>query len=134
MSFAPSIETVPSVKFMEKKLKRGKKNLRKEMIKKIKLGPEDIRTAAPDFPFGTATAVGLVRVIDKINELIDELRPEEKWPMKEGQREMWAVLGSAGGIYGFASSADKAKQMQRDYWNIGNRKPERYLVTFKKWG
>ncbi len=55
-----------------------------------------------------------------------------EWPLEEGEREMWAILGSSGGIYGFASSCDKARHMQQNYWNIGNRKPIKYLVKFKR--
>ena len=53
-------------------------------------------------------------------------------PLEEGKREMWAILGKSGGLYGFAPSSWKAKKIQRDYWNIGCRKPIKYLVTFKR--
>ena len=101
-------------------------------MKKLKLKDYDTRQTAQDYPFGTATAVGLIRTIDKVNEIIEHLTPKEKWPMEEGEREMWAVLGSAGGIHGFASSAHKAEEMRDKHWNIGRKKPERYFVKFRK--
>lgn len=55
-----------------------------------------------------------------------------RWPLEEGERVMWAVLGESGGIYAFASSAWKAEHIQKDYWNIGNRKPIKYLIKFKR--
>lgn len=56
----------------------------------------------------------------------------EKYPLDAGERDMWAVLGQSGGIYGFATSAWKAKEMQKDYYNIGDRAPIRYRVKFIK--
>lgn len=50
---------------------------------------------------------------------------------KSGERRMWAILGRSGGIYGFATSLWKAKEIQQDNWNIGNKKPVVYLVKFK---
>lgn len=102
-------------------------------MKKISLIPgQDYRRMAADGVFGTATAVGLIVVAEKVNEIIEHLTPKEKWPMEEGEREMWAVLGSAGGIYGFASSAHKAEEMRDRHWNIGRKAPERYFVKFRR--
>jgi len=69
-------------------------------------------------------------VCRKCGIMIDE--KHKKWPMEEGEREMWAVLGVSGGIYAFTHSSWKAREIQKDYWNIGHRKPIKYLVSFKR--
>jgi len=101
-------------------------------MKKISLIPgQDYRRMAADGVFGTATGAGLVKVVDGLNQIIENLSGE-KWPMEKGERQMWAVLGGSGGIYGFASSSHKAVEMRDKHWNIGHRKPEKYLVSFRK--
>jgi hypothetical protein len=76
-------------------------------------------------------------LIDKVNELVIAINRgkvvgKSKQPMKEGSRPMYAILGVSGGIYGFASSSGQAKRIRDNIWNIGKRRPEKYLVTFKK--
>ena len=71
------------------------------------------------------------KIVDKINEIIDVL-PYEKYPLKEGERKMYAILGVGGAIHGFAPNRDKAEETRDKCWNIGKRKPEKYAVTFKK--
>lgn len=73
----------------------------------------------------------ITTIQNKIDEIVDVL-PYEKYPLKEGEREMWAILGVDGAIYGFAQNKDKAEETRDRCWNIGKRKPERYRVTFKK--
>ena len=76
--------------------------------------------------------VALTEVISKVNEIIDCLSKEEKYPMKQGERVMYAVLGTGGGIYGFATTPDQAEKTRDLVWNIGKRKPKKYIVSFRE--
>ena len=57
---------------------------------------------------------------------------EEKYPVKQGERVMYAILGIGGGIYGFSTTPDQAEKTRDLVWNIGQRKPKKYVVSFKE--
>ena len=54
------------------------------------------------------------------------------YPLAEGEREMWAILGTGGALYGFQPNQQKAEEVRDKCWNIGKRKPEKYRVNFRK--
>ena|SRR3990167_6883027 len=56
----------------------------------------------------------------------------EKYPMKQGERAMWAILGTGGAIYGFQPNQQKAEEVRDKCWNIGKRKPKKYIVNFRE--
>jgi hypothetical protein len=74
----------------------------------------------------------LVKVRDKVNEIIAHLNKEEKYPMKRGERIMYAILGIGGGIYGFSTTPGQAEKVRDTCWNIGKAKPKKYIVSFKE--
>ncbi len=51
---------------------------------------------------------------------------------KDGKKEMYAVIGRNGGIYGLLNSYWKAQEARDKLWNLGRTKPRKYLVTIEE--
>lgn len=69
---------------------------------------------------------------NRVLKLERKVAEEEKYPMKQGERIMYAILGTGGGIYGFSQSISQAIKIRDICWNIGQRKPKKYIVSFRE--
>ena len=77
--------------------------------------------------------VEIEEAIERLSKRISLLEnKEEKYPVKQGERVMYAILGIGGGIYGFSTTPDQAEKTRDLVWNIGQRKPKKYVVSFKE--
>ena len=57
---------------------------------------------------------------------------KSKYPMKKGERIMYATIGKNGGIYAFSKTAFEARDIRDECFCIGKAKVKKYLVRFEE--
>ena len=55
-----------------------------------------------------------------------------KYPMKKGERIMYATIGEGGGIYAFSKTASEARDIRDEFYCIGKARVKKYLVKFEE--